>query len=149
MAYAKILSTVALVAALGAVSPAFAQSIDMTTSSTSGGGPADETGLTTLGIDISRAGGTPDSVQQFIAGLNVEAQRGVVNGCQTALANPVSYSGSVLAFCQNAVGAQASGPMLGFAPETPVVSPAQPYEMPTMIEPSSGPVLQPDTGEAY
>lgn len=129
MAIAKFLSTVAFVAALGAVSPALAAS----------NGPADETGLTTLGIDISGVGGSSQAAQQFIAGLNADAQRSVINGCQTALANPVSYSGSVLAFCENAVSVE-SGPVLGFAPAAPIVAPAQPYEMP---------VLQPDTGEAY
>lgn len=134
----KFASAVAVVAALGA-SPAFAQNLfDDTTNQ---GGPSDQTGLTSIGIDISRAGGSPEAVQQFIAGLNPEAQRGVLNGCQTAIANPVSYSTSVLAFCDTAVGGNvAGGGMLGFAPEAPMVAPAQPYEMP---------VLQPDSGEAY
>lgn len=137
MKIANLLSTAALVAALGIAAPALAET---TFDSTSGGGPADQTGLTTLGIDITRAGSTPDSVHQFIAGLNVEAQQSVISGCQTAVANPVSYAGSVISFCENAIGAGATTPMLGFAPLAPQVSPAQPYEMP---------VLQPDSGEPY
>ena len=144
--FTKFASAFALVAALGAVSPALAQ--DLFSDTTTMGGPADQTGLTSLGIDISRAGGSPELVQQFIAGLNPEAQRGVLNGCQTAIANPVSYSTSVLAFCQTAVGAGTSGGLLGFAPEAPMVAPAQPFEMPAM-QSQGAPVLQPDTGEAY
>lgn len=135
----KFAAAIAVVGALGAVTPAFAQSA-FDNGPAAMNGPSDQTGLTSLGIDISRAGGSPEAVQQFIAGLNSEAQRGVLNGCQTAIANPVSYSTGVLSFCQNAVGTGPSGGALGFAAEPPMVAPAQPYEMP---------VLQPDTGEAY
>jgi len=134
----KFAAAIAVVGALGAVTPAFAQSVF--DGPTTMNGPSDQTGLTSLGIDISRAGGSPEAVAQFIAGLNYEAQRGVLHGCQTAIANPVSYSTGVLSFCQNAVGTGSSGGALGFAAETPMVAPAQPYQMP---------VLQPDTGEAY
>ena len=113
MKIGKLTAIVALTAALGASGSALA-------------GWDDETGLTTLGIDISRAGGTPETVNQFIAGLTPEGQRGVLNGCQTALAQSAGYAQSVISFCQNALGAGVQpAPMLGFAPDegAPVTAP--------------------------
>ena len=122
----KLTSIFALTAALGAASPALAAS-----------GPDDQTGLSTIGVDISRAGGSADSVQQFLAGLARDTQNLLLNGCQSAIANQAGYAANVIAFCETAtgVGAPVASSALGFAPEEPVMSP---FSVPSM-EPNPGP----------
>ncbi len=114
MTIGKLTAIVALAAGLGS-GAALAAS-----------GPDDTTGLTSLGIDISRAGGSSESVQQFLAGLAPDTQRAVLSGCQTALANPSTYAPNVIAFCQTANGNAGFGmsPALGFAPVEPTTVPA-------------------------
>ncbi len=77
----------------------------MALNSDNNSGPADDTGMTTLGIDISRAGGSSASVQQFLAQLPANTRDSVLNGCQSAVAsNDASFHPAVLAFCRTAVG---------------------------------------------
>jgi hypothetical protein len=65
---------------------------------------ADTTGMASLGVDISAAGTTPDSVSTFVSGLSAEQQSGVKNGCQVIAANPTSANANVLSFCKNLNG---------------------------------------------
>jgi hypothetical protein len=77
-------------------------------------GALDQTGVNSLGVDISRAGATPEGVQRFLAWLGPESARGVVDNCSQALRNPTAYHPFVINFCQTAVADQ---PALGYAPE--------------------------------
>jgi hypothetical protein len=77
-------------------------------------GPLDQTGVTTLGVDISRAGATPEGVQRFLAWLGPDSAHGVVDNCSQALSNPTRYHPFVINFCQTAVADQTA---LGYAPE--------------------------------
>ena len=127
MKIAKITAIVAMTAALGASTSALAAWDD-------------ETGLTSLGIDISRAGSTPEAVNQFIAGLNPEGQRSVLNGCQTAVADSVGYAPPVISFCENALsggGAGASTQVLGFVPEPAPMTVPLPDAAPMAVPQSS------------
>jgi hypothetical protein len=68
-------------------------------------GPSDATGQSTLGTDISRAGGSPASVQQFLAQLQPDARNSVIMGCQNALNDhDPAFNPSVLSFCMTATG---------------------------------------------
>ncbi len=60
----------------------------------------DTTGMAALGVDISNAGTTPDSVKAFVNGLTADQQTGITTGCQSVLANPANASQSVQSFCQ-------------------------------------------------
>jgi hypothetical protein len=117
MYIAKLAAIAALTTALGA-SAALAAAATAT-------GADDQTGFTTLGIDISGAGRSPASVQQFLAGLAPDTQRSLLSGCQTAIANPVSYAPNVVAFCETATGNVGAGMQpLGFAPVEPSTVPS-------------------------
>lgn len=72
-------------------------------SATDSGG-ANDTGMASLGVDITGAGNTPDSVSTFVAGLSAEQQTGVRNGCQSIAANPAKASPQVASFCTNLNG---------------------------------------------
>ena len=113
----KISATVALVTGLGLAVPALA--VDETTFR---GGPDDETGLTTLGIDITGGTGAAQDPSTFLAGLEPQAQQMVINGCRTAIDNPVGYHGTVLGFCNDLIQTGADAfvePALGFVPAAP------------------------------
>ena len=89
----------------------------------------DQTGETSLGIDISRAGDSPGGVAQFLAWLGPNSRTGVMGNCAQAVANPGRYHPFVLSFCQTAVSEQ---PALGFAP---AAEPQFPAPAPMMDEP--------------
>jgi hypothetical protein len=89
-------------------------------------GALDQTGVNSLGVDISRAGATPEGVQRFLAWLGPNSARGVIENCSQALRNPTRYHPFVINFCQTAVADQTA---LGYAPETlgpeiPMMGPA-------------------------
>ena len=111
MTIGKLTAIVALATGIAAAAPALA-SWD------------DETGFTSLGVDITTAGSSPAAVQQFIAGLAPETQRGLLNGCQTAVTYPSTYAPSVVAFCDTAIGggimAMPATPVMGFVQEEPM-----------------------------
>jgi hypothetical protein len=67
-------------------------------------GSADVTGMASLGVDISTAGHTPDSVSTFVSHLSAEQQSGVKNGCHSIIANPTTAGPNVLSFCKNLGG---------------------------------------------
>jgi hypothetical protein len=75
-----------------------------TTNGPAAAGTADMTGMASLGVDISAAGTTPDSVATFVGGLSTDQQSGVKNGCQSIVANPTAASPNVLGFCKNLNG---------------------------------------------
>jgi hypothetical protein len=56
-----------------------------------------------LGIDVSKAGSTPAEVHAYLSTLNPEAQRMVIGGCQTALAQPETVQNTTVTFCQLAL----------------------------------------------
>jgi hypothetical protein len=117
----KLTAIAALAAGIGATAPALASLLD-------------ETGLNSLGIDISHVGAGPESAQQFIAGLAPDTQRAVLNGCQTAVTFPVSYPHEVRVFCQDAIGAGAPAGALGFMQEPASVVAPMPDFAPTIPE---------------
>ncbi len=98
------LSTLAVAAALSIGSTAFAAS-PAGDASKSGGNlsnPAtDDTGMASLGVDISGAGNTPAQVHAFVSGLPASQQTSVQSGCQSITATPGSASQTVQSFCQN------------------------------------------------
>ena len=116
----KLSAAVALAAGLGLAAPALAQDVFDDTAPT---GAADETGQTTLGIDISMAGHSPEAVAAFIAGLAPDTQRGLIGGCQTAVEYPAGHHQSVIGFCTTALEVTMGGPAMGFAPEDPGLAP--------------------------
>jgi hypothetical protein len=127
MKIGKITAALAFTAALGASASALAWD--------------DETGLTSLGIDISRAGSSPEAISTFIAGLNPEGQRGVLHGCEAAVSQPAGFHENVIGFCQTVVGLGGvpQTQMLGFAGEEPAfVAPFPGEEAPMTVAPSSG-----------
>ena len=103
------LALIASVATLvGAASPVLAD--DSNSGMT---GPNDDTGLSSLGVDISRVGGGAAAVGDFLAGLSPDAQRGVIGGCRTAVNSGGSgYSPAVVGFCRTALNLE---PMPGSA----------------------------------
>lgn len=80
---------------------AFAQ--DATTPATSGsdttGGVADDTGMSTLGIDI-----TQYDAAKGMAGIPADQQAQVQAGCDTVIANQANQNAAVLSFCQKLTG---------------------------------------------
>ena len=58
-----------------------------------------DNGVTDLGIDITQAGSTPQSIQRFLASLNPEARRAVEGACARIRANQASAAPPVVAFC--------------------------------------------------
>jgi len=116
----KISATIALVTGLGMAFPALA--VDETTFRS---GPDDATGLTTLGIDITGGTGVAQDPSTFLAGLEPQTQQMVINGCRTAIDNPVDYHVSVLGFCNDLIQTGADvfvEPSLGFVPAAPAPS---------------------------
>jgi hypothetical protein len=112
----KISATIALATGLGMAAAAFAEE------SSQRSGPDDETGLTTLGIDITGGTGVEQDPSIFLTGLSPDTQQMVINGCQTAIDNPVGYHYRVLGFCGELI-ATGSGAFvetaLGFVPQAP------------------------------
>jgi hypothetical protein len=123
MTIGKITAILALSAALGASTSALA-------------GWDDETGLSSIGVDITRAGSSPEAVSNFIATLNPEGQRGLINGCQTAVVQPAGYHENVIGFCQTVVSLggvpAADTQMLGFLGEEPQLAAPFPDEQPSV-----------------
>ena len=119
------LTAIASFAAVLAASQAWASD------SSFNGGSEDETGFSTIGVDITNAGGTPEAVHQFVAQLASQTAQSVERGCQTALTYPSGYNSNVLAFCQNLQGSGASNEALGFMAtersKNPLASPAPAY----------------------
>ena len=74
------------------------------TSSTTGtqGGIQDETGLTTLGVDISKV--DLNKMDEFMASITAEQQDSVKKGCETVVANQANQNHTVLSFCQKLTG---------------------------------------------
>ena len=64
-------------------------------------GSANDTGMASLGVDITGAGDTPASVHSFVASLSTDQQSGVKNGCQHIAADPTNASPKVVSFCDN------------------------------------------------
>jgi hypothetical protein len=106
----KLTLILSVTALLGAASPVLA---DETLT-----GPDDQTGLSTLGIDISSVGGSSAAVGQFLAQLPPDTLRGVIGGCQTAVTSQSGYAPAVVGFCRTALNqAPAGAPALGYAQE--------------------------------
>ena len=68
------------------------------------GGAEDDSGFWTIGVDVINAGTTPQSVQQYVAGLGQSAARSVELACTTAIAYPNGYHPNVVTFCRNLEG---------------------------------------------
>ena len=73
-------------------------------SSTTGtqGGIQDETGLTTLGVDISKV--DLNKMDAFMASITPDQQASVKKGCDTVVANQANQNHAVLSFCQKLTG---------------------------------------------
>jgi hypothetical protein len=71
---------------------------------TTNGSANDDTGMASLGVDITGAGNTPDSVNSFVAGLSTVQQSGLRNGCQGIAADPTNANPKVVSFCTNLNG---------------------------------------------
>lgn len=112
----KITATLSILGLTAGITAGAALAQDVL-SETTPSGIDDTTGLSAIGIDITTAGTGPAEVQQFIAGLAPETQRGVLGGCQTAVTYPANIAPNVVQFCENALGAApAAGTVMGFAP---------------------------------
>ncbi len=107
----KFTAILSLAAGLAAITPALAEESSLDESP----------GMSSLGIDISHAGGTSATVSQFLAGLSPEAQRGVINGCQNAAipTNAGNYDQDVQSFCHVVNGLGGNVQALGFAAPEP------------------------------
>ncbi len=103
-----ITAVASLLAVLAFSAPALAQDAtdDTTTGSTASSPLDDETGFAVFGIDIGPAGASPETVQQFVAGLSAEQQSGINATCQSLRdgANTASVHANVTTFCQNLLG---------------------------------------------
>lgn len=62
---------------------------------------ANDTGMASLGVDITGAGNTPASVHSFVASLSTDQQSGIKNGCQRIATDPTNASPNVVSFCDN------------------------------------------------
>ncbi|MEJ0097444.1 MAG: hypothetical protein WDM84_05265 [Bauldia sp.] len=60
----------------------------------------DNTGLSSLGIDIDPAGNNLDSLRAFLATLRPDQQRGLFNGCRYELDHSGDSNLNVLSFCK-------------------------------------------------
>jgi hypothetical protein len=58
-------------------------------------------GMSALGVDISQAGDTTNSVQSFTSNLTSDQQAQLKTRCDKVLASPSSANSDVLAFCKN------------------------------------------------
>jgi hypothetical protein len=63
----------------------------------------DNTGMSTLGVDISGVGSDPSSVYQFLSQLSPDARQAVIGGCRTYLGAQEDAAPTVIPFCQTAV----------------------------------------------
>jgi hypothetical protein len=63
------------------------------------GGVADDTGMSTLGIDISQY-----DAAKGMAGIPADLQAKVQSGCETVIADQANQNASVLSFCQKLTG---------------------------------------------
>ena len=98
------------VATLVSAGPAFALNVQ------NNSGPEDATGMTTLGVDITRAGGSATSVGAFLAQLSPETRDSVLAGCHSALnGNDASFNSAVIGFCRNATGRVSTAYMPNYA----------------------------------
>jgi hypothetical protein len=104
MKISKLIAILSLTTVMGAVAPALAET-------DSGGPPTDDSGVSTLGIDIRHFGGSPENV---LAALSPSERRSLINNCESALRSPVDKSGTILSFCQGVTGA-APRTVLSFA----------------------------------
>lgn len=98
----KIASVAAMLAIAG---PAIAQDANPPVAQDEPGSPntdplTDETGMASLGIDISAAGTSPESVQAFLATLAPDVQTKVMNGCATINQDSTTVNARVASFCQ-------------------------------------------------
>jgi hypothetical protein len=73
----------------------------------------DATGKIALGVDISGAGNTPDSVKAYVAGLSADQQTGITNGCKEVQASAATSNADVLTFCNNLLGPSSGAAMTG------------------------------------
>ncbi len=64
----------------------------------------DHNGMKSLGIDISSAGSTPESIKTFMASLTPDQAAKVKTGCETVVANQANQVAEVLSFCQAYTG---------------------------------------------
>jgi hypothetical protein len=64
----------------------------------------DNSGMSTLGVDISTVGSDPASVHQFLSQLSPDARSAVIGGCHTYLSAQEDAAPTVIPFCQTAVG---------------------------------------------
>jgi hypothetical protein len=56
-----------------------------------------------LGIDISLAGNTHAEVQAYLATLNPDTRKAVLDGCRHSLQQPVQADASTINFCKLAL----------------------------------------------
>ena len=63
------------------------------------GGVADDTGMSTLGIDI-----TQYDAAKGMAAIPADQQAKVQSGCDTVIANQANQNAAVLSFCQKLTG---------------------------------------------
>ena len=117
MKISKLMAVLSLATAMGAVAPAFA-------ATDSGGPPSDDSGVTTLGVDIRHFGGSPENV---LSALSPSERRALINNCESALRSPGDKSGTILSFCEGVTKAEPT--RLSFAEPRRFV--VQPNEMPT------------------
>ncbi len=102
--YAPTLTGIALALAVGfAAAPGFAQTATTPNSDTKGG-LQDDTGMATLGVDISAAGSTKSEIDTFVAALPADQAEKVKTGCDTVVANQDNQNPKVLSFCQAVTG---------------------------------------------
>jgi len=116
-----------------------------------GSGPArastEAAGWFDLGIDISWAGRTTASVQQYMASLPPETQRAIMNACEHYMLYPTSAQElDTIPFCSVATGVTVQ---TGSARTKIVEFSAVPTTAPRVIDPGPRPVfrLYPDDDE--
>ena len=100
MKIAHTLALASFAAALAFSGAAFAAGASSTTGTQ--GGIQDETGLTTLGVDISKV--DLSKTDDFMASISADQQAGVKKGCETVVANQANQNATVLSFCQKLTG---------------------------------------------
>jgi hypothetical protein len=69
-------------------------------------GQMDDTGLSTLGVDISGAGSTPAHIHEFLAGLPGNQAAQIKTACDYMVGHQVYQNQSVLSFCMAVVRAR-------------------------------------------
>ena len=118
-----------------------------------GSGPAraatQPAGWFDLGIDITYAGRTAASVQQYLASLPTETQRAIMNACEHYMVYPTSAQElDTIPFCSVATGGGVTV-QTGSAKTKIVEFSAVPAPAPRVIDPGPRPVfrLYPDDDE--